>query len=51
MNELELEFTNAPQDYDDNMQSPVDHYIQRLVAAGVSLPWKPIPDGEPGTPG
>jgi hypothetical protein len=41
----------APQDYDDNMQSPVDHYIQRLVAAGVSLPWKPIPDGEPGTPG
>lgn len=51
MNEIELEFTNAPQDYDANMQSPVDHYVQYLVDAGVSIPWEPIPDGEPGIPG
>ena len=46
MNELTFEFFTGP-----DMTSPVDHYVQHLVDAGVSIPWEPIPDGEPGTPG
>jgi hypothetical protein len=46
MNERTFEFFTGP-----DMTSPVDHYVQHLVDAGVSIPWEPIPDGEPGTPG